>query len=104
MRSTNAQGCTRPQTTADISDDLVAWLAELEERPWPEYRRGRPITKTQLTRAIAPLRVSPGSVRIGASTPKGYKLSAFEKAFDPLPSPHSDRHTDTSRGKLRRKA
>jgi putative DNA primase/helicase len=63
------------------SDDLVDWLGGLEERPWPEYRRGRPITKTQLARVIKPFHVSPGTVRTGVSTPKGYKLSAFQNVF-----------------------
>jgi hypothetical protein len=76
-----------PNDVLISSDDFVDWLGGLEERPWPEYRQGRPITKTQLARALAPFHVSPSTVRIGAATAKGYKLSAFEKSVFALSPP-----------------
>jgi hypothetical protein len=64
------------------SEDLVAYLASLDERPWPEYRGGKPITKTQIARLLAPLRISPGTIRLpDGRTAKGYYRRAFDDAF-----------------------
>jgi Protein of unknown function (DUF3631) len=63
------------------SDVIVARLVEMEERPWPEWRAGRPMTKAQLARALAPFGVRPGTIRTGAGTAKGYRREAFEEAW-----------------------
>jgi hypothetical protein len=64
------------------SDELATHLGTLDDRPWPEYRSGRPITKAQIARLLKPLRVSSGSIRLpDGSTPKGYYLAAFRDAF-----------------------
>jgi putative DNA primase/helicase len=64
------------------SEELVAHLVTLEDRPWPEYRGGKPLTKTQLAQLLKPLRVSPGTVRLAdGGTLKGYKLEVFDDAF-----------------------
>src|SRR4029077_14945408 len=64
------------------SEDLVAYLASLDDRPWPEYRAGKSITKAQVARLLTPLGVSSGTVRLsGGHTAKGYYRSAFEDAF-----------------------
>jgi putative DNA primase/helicase len=64
------------------SDELAAYLANLDDRPWPDYRAGKPITKTQVARLLKPLRVSSGTIRLpDGSTPKGYYLTAFRDAF-----------------------
>lgn len=68
------------------SDELAAYLGGLEHRPWPEYPPGRPackpITKTQIARLLAPLHISPGTVRLpDGRTAKGYYRHAFDDAF-----------------------
>jgi putative DNA primase/helicase len=64
------------------SGDLVAYLTGLDERPWPDYRNGKPITKAQIARLLKPLRISSGSIRLDdGRTPKGYYRAAFEDAF-----------------------
>jgi hypothetical protein len=64
------------------SEDLVAYLVGLENRPWPDFKRGKPITKTQVARLLKPLRISPGTIRLDdCRTAKGYYRSAFEDAF-----------------------
>jgi predicted outer membrane repeat protein len=64
------------------SEDLVACLASLDDRPWPEYRAGKPITKVQLARLLKPLKISSGTIRLDdGKTPKGYYRRAFEDAF-----------------------
>jgi Protein of unknown function (DUF3631) len=65
------------------SEELAAYLGNLEDRPWPDYGgSGRPISKIQIGRLLKPFRISPGSIRLSnGSTPKGYKLTAFREAF-----------------------
>ena len=64
------------------SDELTAYLGSLDDRPWPEYRGGKPISKTQVARPLKPLGVSSGTIRLpDGSTPKGYYLTAFRDPF-----------------------
>ncbi len=64
------------------SAGIVAELARLEERPWPEYRNGRPITANQLARLLKPFGVTPKSIRLpDDSTPKGYYKADFEESW-----------------------
>ena len=70
-----------PNDTVIASNDLAEWLGELEERPWAEFKRGRPITRAQLARVLAPFHVSPGTIRLSSYTTKGYKAKSFTKAF-----------------------
>jgi putative DNA primase/helicase len=65
------------------SEELVAYLVTLDDRPWPEFKAGKPITKTQVARLLKPLHVSSGTIRLAdGHTPKGYQLSSFSDAFD----------------------
>lgn len=56
-----------------FSDEIVVALNRMEERPWPEWHKDRPITKGQVARILAPFGVRPGTVRRGKGTGKGYK-------------------------------
>lgn len=65
------------------SDALAGYLGGLDDRPWPEYRAGKPITKAQIARLLKGFHVSPGTIRLpDGSTPKGYHLAAFKDPFD----------------------
>ena len=64
------------------SDDLVGHLWTLEDRPWPELNKGKPLTKNGLARLLRPFAISSGTIRLaGERTAKGYYLSAFDDAF-----------------------
>ncbi|HZN37786.1 MAG TPA: DUF3631 domain-containing protein [Planctomycetota bacterium] len=64
------------------SAGIVAELAKLEDRPWPEYRNERPITANQLAKLLKPFGVSPKTIRLqGDWTPKGYAKADFEEAW-----------------------
>jgi hypothetical protein len=67
--------------TQMTSEDLVARLGAMEDRPWPEWRQGRPMTKVQLANALAPFGTRPGTIRVGANTPRGYRQEQFEDAW-----------------------
>ena len=42
-------------TTADMISALVA----MEDRPWPEWRHGKPITPRQLAKLLEPFDIKP---------------------------------------------
>ncbi len=63
------------------SADAVAALAAMEDRPWPEWRQGKPMTAPQLARALAPFRVRPATMRFGLNTAKGYQRDHFAEAW-----------------------
>ncbi len=64
------------------SKELAERLHRMEDRRWPEYgRTGKPISVAQIARLLKPFTISPGTIRWGAETSKGYKLKAFQEAF-----------------------
>lgn len=63
------------------SQDILAELHTMEERPWPEWSRGKPITATGLARLLKPLRIAPGTVRDGGAVFKGYLRDWFSDAW-----------------------
>jgi putative DNA primase/helicase len=71
------------------SGDLCKWLADIEERAWPEWRRGKPISKTQLAAALRPFRIRPTTIRDGATTAKGYYCDHFDDAWNRYLDPDS---------------
>ncbi len=70
------------------SADICEVLGAMEDRPWPEWKRGNPITPRQLAKLLGGFDVIPRTIRTGDETAKGYKL---EQLIDPfsryLPSP-----------------
>ncbi len=91
------------------SKELVAALVELEDRPWPEWRRGNPITPTSISRLLKPYGIAPNQMRFDYGAPgKGYEKSRFQEPYEryvlgekthtePL-SPKSKRNTETNGG------
>lgn len=77
---------------------LLAYLVELEERPWADWNRGRPMSQSQMSRRLGEYHIISGTIRIGGVTAKGFHREAFEDAFlRYLPSPPpSNRNTVTS--------
>jgi hypothetical protein len=64
------------------SASIVTELALLEDRPWPEYRRDKPITPRQLAKLLEPFGVWSKSVRLpNGTTPKGYYAVDFTDAW-----------------------
>jgi hypothetical protein len=64
------------------SDDLATSLVAMVDRPWPEWGKvGKPITQRGIAKLLEPFKIKPNSVRIGATTPKGYLLEWFEDAL-----------------------
>jgi putative DNA primase/helicase len=81
-------------TKAMASEQICEYLAAREDRPWPEWKNGKPITKAQLARALAPFGIKPRTIRLpSGATPKGYHVDDFADAWgryvktpqDPIP-------------------
>ena len=61
---------------------ILQHLNSMEERPWPEWRQGKPITAQQMARQLRPFGVAPKALRMTSSeTIKGYEKAAFDDAF-----------------------
>ena len=63
-------------------EDLTQELLRLDERPWPEFNKGKPLTKATLARQLGKFNILSGTIRLaGGQTPRGYYLSTFDDAF-----------------------
>jgi putative DNA primase/helicase len=63
------------------SEELAKKLSKMEDRPWPEFHQGRPITPRQIAKLLEPFGVRPGTIRRGGGTAKGYKQEDFRDPF-----------------------
>jgi hypothetical protein len=69
------------QVTKLTSAELVDVLGKMEDRPWSEWRQGKPITSHQVARLLEPFKIKPKVIRTGIRTPRGYYLDDFGDAF-----------------------
>ena len=60
---------------------IVEALGGMEERPWPEWRRDKPMSANQLARALGPFGVRPQNIREGQAVAKGYTKDSFGDAW-----------------------
>jgi hypothetical protein len=85
------------------SADLVTKLTADPERPWAEWKNGRPVTQKQLAGLLRPFSIISETVSIpGLADAKGYKRARFEEAWAAyLPgqnaSPRQFQHSETSK-------
>lgn len=63
------------------SADLLDELCKDDESAWATYNRGKPVSARQLSKRLGEFGVKPEVIRIGASTPRGYKLEWFADVF-----------------------
>src|SRR5262249_50596788 len=63
------------------SAEIVTALTDMEHRPWPEWKGGRPITARGLAKLLKPFGVESKNIRTLAGVPKGYTLEQFDDAF-----------------------
>lgn len=64
-----------------FTDDLLRGLCGDEEKPWGEWRGGKPLSAITLSRMVQPFGVKPRKIRIGESTRQGYQLGDLGDAF-----------------------
>jgi hypothetical protein len=53
----------------------------MEDRPWNEFRFGRPLTAAGLAKLMKPFNVRVNKHRFGAGTQRGYAKRDVEEAF-----------------------
>ena len=76
------------------SAELVAALVEMEDRPWPEWRHGKPMTAASLARLLKPFGLKPRKLRLGGHTLNGYQRGGIEAAhIRYCPAPPSESGT-----------
>ena len=63
------------------SESLVRELTGLDDRPWCEWKRGKPMTKNSLARLLKPFSIKSKTIRTLNTTAKGYEISDFTDAF-----------------------
>lgn len=84
------------------SDEIVKQLAEMESRPWGEWKTGKPISKVGLARLLKPFGIHPQKWRDGGETQRGYQRGDFEEVFaryigiESPQSPHAQESTTYS--------
>jgi hypothetical protein len=74
---------TERGTDRFASAALCEALAALEDRPWVEWKAGKPLTPNGLARLLKPFGIGPDQIRTGPTTTvKGYQLAQFTEAFE----------------------
>jgi len=64
------------------SEQLEKHLQDLDDSPWPEFKQGRPITKTGIGRLLKPFGMKSKSIRLtSGKVARGYSLDQFEDTF-----------------------
>ncbi len=82
------------------SADAVDYLVTLEDRPWSEWNRGRPITARAVARLLRPFGVRPVNLRLSSGKmPKGYRLEDVTKALRPYDPPSHPLHRYSTENK-----
>ena len=72
------------------SVEIANALGEMEDRNWPEYRNGKPITPTQIAKLLKPFGIASRKISTGGGRQvQGYRFDQFGATFrrylDPLP-------------------
>ncbi|MBI4240257.1 MAG: DUF3631 domain-containing protein [Candidatus Rokubacteria bacterium] len=64
------------------SEVIVKALAEMEDRPWGEWRRGHPLTAHQLARLLRPFDIRPCQIWADGTNTRGYMAEDLRESFD----------------------
>lgn len=63
------------------SSELVKKLISIDEHPWADWKRGKPITQNSLATLLKPFEIFSKTIRSGSDTFRGYTLDQFTDAF-----------------------
>ncbi|MGQ4002039.1 DUF3631 domain-containing protein [Francisellaceae bacterium CB299] len=65
-----------------FTTELISHLIQMEEKPWVDWLRGKPINANALAKMLAGFEISSTTLRRDYNRKKGYKRSDFEDAFN----------------------
>jgi hypothetical protein len=84
---------TDKMSSAALVDELI----KMEDHPWGDWRKGRPITQNGLARLLRPFGIISKTIRIDDHTAKGYTRDQFTDVFKRyLPPTHPFQSVTTS--------
>lgn len=63
------------------SQPLVIQLTTMDDRPWSEWKRGKPMTANSLSRLLKAFNIKPKDIRINDTVRKGYDKKEFLDSF-----------------------
>jgi Protein of unknown function (DUF3631)/Bifunctional DNA primase/polymerase, N-terminal len=63
------------------SEELLAELFRLEDRPWGEFKRGEPLTAHGLGDMLKAFKIRSRNIRIGPKVKRGYRIDQFTQAW-----------------------
>jgi len=72
---------TEQQVDRLSSEEIVNHLIALDDRPWPEWRQGKPLTKNGLARLLKPFSIKTKKIRFPQGSLQGYRLDQFSESF-----------------------
>jgi len=76
------RGLFDEKKTDCLSSGSIEWeLEQMEDRPWPEYKNGRQITKRQIASLLASFGIKPKQLWLDQNKQRGYERADFEDAF-----------------------
>ena len=92
IEATSDSATVRQELLADIreafnghdrmsSKGLVEALTGMDDRPWAEWRHGKPLTPNGLARLLKPFGIKSELIRKGQKVFRGYKKEMFKEAF-----------------------
>lgn len=61
--------------------DIVSALVQREDRPWPEWRRGNPLTARAMAKLLKPYGIAPRQMKLAGDKARGYDRADFEDAW-----------------------
>jgi putative DNA primase/helicase len=73
----------RKENTDRLSSQEIAdKLSNLEERPWADWKKGKPISTNQIARILKNYKVRPDEIKINGRNLRGYKAEDLQDTFE----------------------
>lgn len=64
------------------SRDLITALNDMEDRPWCEWKHGKPLTQNSLSKLLNPYKIKTKSIRLAGKVSRGFSRELFEKTWE----------------------
>ena len=71
----------RPTMQHHTTTDILIYLTGIDDAPWVTFAKGKGMTARHLSRLLKPYGIIPQTIRVSATTAKGYTVTDFRDAF-----------------------